>query len=109
MGLLGALSDKQFWRDVGSNTADLGQSASNAVASNVTAPVDLIALMMRGAGANIPEAPMGGSRWANNAGFTRPVADSPANIAGEALGSIAPILMMQKGPQVIAGLLRTRP
>lgn len=108
MSLLGALSDKQFWRDVGGNVSDLGQSASNAVATNVTVPVDLIALLMRNAGVNIPEAPLGGSKWATNAGFTRQVPDSAATVAGETLGSIAPILMMNQGPEAMAGLLRAR-
>ena len=105
MSLLGALTDKQFWRDVGSNVGDFGQSASNSAASNVTAPVDGIAWLLRQAGVNIPE-PVGGSDWAQKRGLTRPVADSAANVAGDTLGMIAPMLMMAKAPEIAKGLLQ---
>jgi hypothetical protein len=106
MSLLGALQDKQFWRDVGSNSRDLAQSASNSAASNVTAPVDGIAWLLRKAGVNVPDAPLGGSDWAKNAGLLREVPDSPASVAGDTLGMIAPMLMAAKAPEIARGLLR---
>jgi hypothetical protein len=105
MSLLGALQDKQFWRDVGSNANDLGQAASNSVASNVTAPVDGIAWLLRKAGVNMPT-PVGGSDWAKNAGLLREVPESPAGVAGDTLGMIAPMLMMAKAPEIARGLLQ---
>ena len=42
MGLLSAIQDEQFWRDVCQNGRSLLQGANNAVASNITGPVDLI-------------------------------------------------------------------
>ena len=105
MSLLGALQDKQFWRDVGGNTADLAQSASNSAATNVSAPVDLITWLMNKAGANIKE-PVGGSDWMKRVGLTRQVADSPAAMAGDTLGMIAPMLMIEKAPQAANSLLQ---
>lgn len=41
---------------------DFGQAASNAVASNVSAPVDGIAWLLRKLGVNVGT-PVGGSDW----------------------------------------------
>jgi len=106
MGLLDALTDRRFWSEFGNNVSDLGQSASNAVASNVTAPVDGIAWLLRKAGVQVPEAPIGGSDWAKNAGLLRDVQQSPSSIAGETLGAIAPMLLAAKAPQIARGLLQ---
>ena len=85
---------------------DFLQSASNSVASNVTAPVDGIAWLLRKAGIPVPDAPLGGSDWAQNAGLTRPVQQSASSLAGESLGMIAPMLIAAKAPQVARGLLQ---
>jgi len=85
---------------------DFLQSASNSVASNVTAPVDGIAWLLRKAGIPVPDAPVGGSDWAQNAGLTRPVQQSASSLAGESLGMIAPMLIAAKAPQVARGLLQ---
>ena len=89
-----------------SGLLDFLQSASNSVASNVTAPVDGIAWLLRKAGIPVPDAPVGGSDWAQNAGLTRPVQQSGASLAGESLGMIAPMLIAAKAPQVARGLLQ---
>lgn len=49
------------------------QAASNAAASTVSGPVDLIAWLMRRAGAQVGDAPMGSSEWMERNGLTRPV------------------------------------
>ena len=85
---------------------DFLQSASNSVASNVTAPVDGIAWLLRKAGIPVPDAPVGGSDWAKNAGLLRDVEQSPASLAGESLVLIAPMLLAAKAPQVARGLLQ---
>lgn len=50
---------------------DTTQSASNAIASNISGPVDLIAMGLRGVGLPIPEDTMGGSKWMADRGLTR--------------------------------------
>lgn len=84
---------------------DFIQGASNAAASNVSAPVDGLAWLLRKAGVPIPDAPMGGSDWMAQKGLTRP-ADGMAGLLGEASGGLAPILAAAKAPQIARGLLQ---
>ena len=70
---------------------DFIQGASNAAASNVSAPVDGLAWLLRKAGIPIPDAPMGGSDWMAQKGLTRP-AEGNGGLLGEAAGNIIPIL-----------------
>lgn len=106
MGLLDAFRDKQFWSDVADNTAQLGKAASDAVASNVTGPVDMAAWALRKAGLPIPAAPVGGSDWAKSMGLLNgPQPTQSAQIAGETLGLLAPTMIAAKAPQIAKGLL----
>lgn len=100
------LRDKQFRADVGNNTRDFFQSASNTAASNVTAPVDVLAWLLRKAGVNVPQAPLGGSDWAQNAGLMAEPKNknSLASLLGDAAGNIAPILGYAKAPEIAGGL-----
>jgi len=78
---------------------DTVQSASNTVASGVSAPVDLIAAGLRKVGMPIPQAPVGGSQWMENMGLTVPVEDGIPKLAGETLGMIVPMAATAKAPQ----------
>lgn len=84
---------------------DFLQSASNTAASNVSAPVDGIAWLLRKAGVPV-DAPIGGSDWMAQKGLTRPVQQSGASLAGETLGLLAPIVAAAKAPQIAGGLLQ---
>lgn len=107
MGLLDAFRDNQFWSDVADNTAQLGKAASDAVASNVTGPVDMAAWALRKAGLPIPAAPVGGSDWAKSMGLLNgPQPTQSAQIAGETLGLLAPTMIAAKAPQIASGLLQ---
>lgn len=81
---------------------DTVQSASNTVASGVSAPVDLIAAGLRKVGMPIPQAPVGGSQWMENMGLTVPVEDGIPKLAGETLGMIVPMAATAKAPQIAA-------
>lgn len=67
---------------------DLDQSISNAIAGGVSAPIDLIAWLLRKAGVPGQEKPVLGSDWMAEKGLTRPVELSPAQIAGETVGNL---------------------
>ena len=84
---------------------DFIQGASNAAASNVSAPVDGIAWLLRKAGVPIPDAPVGGSDWMAQKGLTKP-ANGMAGLLGETAGGLAPILAAAKAPQIAQGLLK---
>lgn len=82
---------------------DFAQGMSNAAASNVSGPVDIIAWLLRKAGAGkvIGDEPVGGSGWMRRHGLT---AEAPglAGLLGEGVGMSLPIAAA--APQ-IAGLL----
>lgn len=105
MGILDALRDPQFRQDVKTNARSFGQSASNTLAGNVAAPLDLIALALRKAGIPVPE-PVGGSQWMANQGLTREVPDGASKVAGEAFGLIAPLAGAPQSAAAIARGLR---
>lgn len=92
MGLLDAFKDKQFRDDVADNGMNFLRSASNAAATNVTGPVDMLAWALRKAGLPIPDAPLGGSQWAKNAGLLAETQRNPSWLAGETLGLLSPAL-----------------
>lgn len=83
---------------------DTLQSASNSVASGVSAPIDLIAAGLRKVGVPIPEAPLGGSQWMENVGLTVPVQDGIPKVAGETLGMIVPMVAAAKAPQIASAV-----
>src|SRR5512139_1797003 len=85
---------------------DFLQSASNAVAGNVTGPVDLLTLALQKAGVPVPNNAVGSSQWAREKGLLRDVEQGPARIAGETFGLLAPTVMAAKAPQIAGGLLK---
>lgn len=85
---------------------DFLQSASNTAASNVSAPVDGLAWLLRKAGVPVGNAPIGGSDWMAQRGLTRPVDQSAASLAGETFGLLGPIGVAAKAPQIARGLLQ---
>ena len=85
---------------------DVLQAASNAVAGNVTGPVDILSLLLRKIGVPVPENALGSSQWAREHGLLRDVDDPYARAAGESLGIIAPMVAAAKAPQIARGLLK---
>lgn len=88
------------------NLRDFIQSMSNSAASNVSAPVDGINWLLGKAGLPVSSAPFMGSDWMEQKGFTRPVEQNAASLAGETAGMIAPMLAAAKAPQIARGLLQ---
>jgi len=91
---------------MGNKLIDFMQGASNAAASNVSAPVDGLAWLMRKAGINVGDSPMGGSNWMRAKGLTAEPQNRLAGILGESLGGVAPMLAAAKAPQIANGLLK---
>jgi hypothetical protein len=85
---------------------DFLQGMSNSAASNVSAPVDGLAWLLRKAGLPIPANPVGGSDWMAQKGLTAQPQNKNMGLLGEAAGGIAPILAAAKAPQIAAGLLK---
>lgn len=85
---------------------DFLQGASNSAASNVSAPVDGLAWLLRKAGLPIPSNPVGGSDWMAQKGLTREPENRNMGLLGEAIGGIAPIVAAAKAPQIASGLLK---
>lgn len=67
------------------------QSASNAVAQNVSVPVDAITWALRKAGMEIPT-PVMGSEWMQEKGLTAPTEPGIASAIGESAGTVIPIV-----------------
>lgn len=84
---------------------DFFQGASNAAASNVSAPVDGLAWLLKQAGMNI-ENPVGGSDWMESKGLTRKVENKGGGLLGESVGGLVPILAAAKAPHIAKGLLQ---
>jgi hypothetical protein len=84
---------------------DTAQSASNAIASNVSGPVDLLAMGLRGVGAPVGDAPVGGSQWMAQRGLTKEVEMGAPRIIGETLGMAGPIVAAAKAPRIASGLM----
>ena len=80
------------------------QGASNSAASNLSAPVDGINWLLGKAGLPVSKAPVGGSDWLRQAGFTAEPKNRNAGLLGEAVGNIIPIVAAAKAPQIAAGL-----
>lgn len=87
---------------------DVAQAASNAVAGNVSGPVDLLAFLLRKAGVPVPEDPVLGTEWLKKRGLIRDVPQGAAQVAGETLGLLAPVAVAAKAPQIASGLLRAQ-
>lgn len=106
MGLLNALKDEQFRSDVADNFGSLLQGASNSVASNVSAPVDGMAWLLRKAGVPIPSNPLGGSDYLAQQGLTQEPKNHFVGLLGEGIGGAAPFVAAAKVPQIAGGLLK---
>ena len=83
-----------------------GQGASNSAASNVSAPIDAMAWLLRKGGLPIPQNPVGGSDWMAQRGLTAEPQNRLAGLLGEGFGGVAPIVAAAKAPQIAGGLLR---
>lgn len=83
---------------------DFAQGASNAIASNVSAPVDGLAWLMRRAGLPVNN-PFFGSNWMAEQGLTAEPKNKLAGLLGESAGGLLPILATAKSPQIAGGLL----
>src|SRR5574343_617118 len=69
--------------------SDLDQAVSNAIASGVSAPVDILAWLLRKSG--LPgnyEKPVMGSDWMREKGLTKEVRPGGAQVVGETVGSL---------------------
>lgn len=84
---------------------DLMQGASNAAASNVSAPVDGIAWALRKAGVPVPDAPLGSSDWMAQRGLTAKPQNYMMGLLGESVGGVLPMVAAAKAPQIANGLL----
>jgi hypothetical protein len=82
-----------------------GQGASNAVASNVSFPVDAIAWALRKGGLPIPQNPVGGSDWMAQQGLTATPQNRIAGLLGETAGMVGPAVVQAAAPKIASGLL----
>lgn len=82
------------------------QSASNATASNVSGPVDLLGMALRKMGVPVPQNALMSSQWMAENGLTRDVPMGLPRLAGETLGMTAPIAAAAKAPQVANALIK---
>jgi len=80
------------------------QGASNSAASNLSAPVDGINWLLGKAGLPVSKAPVGGSDWLRQAGFTAEPKNRNAGLLGEFVGGVMPIVAAAKAPQIAAWL-----
>lgn len=89
-----------------SDLRDFLQGASNSAASNLSAPVDGIAWLLRKAGLPIHDAPIGGSDWMAQKGLTAVPQNQNMGLLGEAAGGVTGLLGVAKAPQIARGLLQ---
>lgn len=82
---------------------DFLQGASNAAASNISAPVDGLAWLLNKGGMNIQN-PVGGSDWMAQQGLTQQPTNRLAGLLGESVGGVTPMLAAAKAPQIAGGL-----
>lgn len=80
------------------------QGASNSAASNLSAPVDGINWLLGKAGLPVSKAPVGGSDWLRQAGFTAEPKNRNAGLLGEFVGGVMPFVSAAKAPQIAAWL-----
>jgi len=85
---------------------DFLQGASNAAASNISGPIDLLGMGLRGVGVPVPQNAFGGSQWMRERGLTRDPQNRMAGLLGEAAGMSLPIAAAAKAPQIARGLLQ---
>lgn len=83
-----------------SELRDFLQSMNNAVAGNVSGPVDGLAWLLKRAGVPVGT-PVGGSDWMAEKGLTRPVKQSAQQVLGETAGLLAPMAFTKSGLQAM--------
>lgn len=86
--------------------SDFLQGASNAAASTVTGPIDLLAMLMQKAGIPVPSNAVGSTQWAQQRGLIRQPQNRAAGLLGETAGLISPVVVSAKAPQIARGLLQ---
>lgn len=84
---------------------DFTQGASNAVASNVSGPVDLINSGLGYVGLPVSQKPFMGSAWMRERGLTADPQNKVAGLLGETAGMAGPILIANSAPKIASGLL----
>lgn len=87
---------------------DFAQGASNGIASNVSAPVDLLAIALRKAGVPIPDDPVMGARWMAERGLTQIPQNHMAGQFGESAGLAGSAMMAAKVQNILMEHLRRR-
>lgn len=87
---------------------DFAQGASNGIASNVSAPVDLLAIALRKAGIQIPDDPVMGSRWMAERGLTQIPQNQLAGQLGESAGLAGSAMMATKLQNILMEHLRRK-
>lgn len=97
----------QAVRRGGAVARDLLQGASNAAASNVSGPVDLITSLLQVAGVPVPDDAVGGAAWMARHGLTRQPQSKLAGAIGETIGQVTPVAAT-KAPQLVARLAELR-
>ena len=85
---------------------DFLQGASNAAASNVSGPVDLLAFALRKMGFPVPEDPVLGAKWMADRGITAQPQNKVAGMLGETAGLVAPIAAAARAPEIAANLVK---
>jgi len=83
-----------------------GQGASNAAASTVTGPVDMLAWLLRKGGVDVGDTPIGGEAWMRQKGLMATPENRLAGLLGEGAGLAAPIVAAAKAPEIAGGLLQ---
>lgn len=100
MGLLDALFDSEFRKDVVRGLLDAGNRG--VVGGLLGAPVDLATMALRPLGYNF-EAPVGGSEWIGKKMQDAGLVSANRNPVAEALAAIAgPMAVQQAGPKLFA-------
>ena len=82
---------------------DVAQSASNAIAGNLSGPVDLLGMGLRYIGVPVPENALGSSQWMRERGLTSDVPHGVNQLAGETLGLLSPFAPTGK---IASGLVK---
>lgn len=104
MGLLGAIQDPQFRKDVARGLLDAGNRG--AVAGLLGGPVDLATMALRPLGYNV-EQPVGGSEWIGQKMQNLGLVSEKRNPLAEGLAAFAgPMAAQQIAPKVFAAELR---
>lgn len=87
---------------------DFAHGASNGIASNVSAPVDLLAIALRKTGIPIPDDPVMGTRWMMERGLMQTPQNHLAGQFGESAGLAGSAMMATKLQNILMEHLRRR-